>query len=1019
LGATLAVGVFVAALFADGKPGPRPAVSPQAERPNQGKPDAGPAEADIFKYQGFVVRSIRFRGLASEEFKLRPWLVQKEAEPLDRAKIQESIRNLYRTGRFSEIAVEAERQGQAQVELTFVFSPTYFIGNVSVDGAPGRPTPAQIVNASKLQLGEPFSREKLRQALERITRLMEDNGYYRSTLTDEEHPDEPTQQVAILLKMLPGERAHVGEVKVTGSPGLSKGQIEDTAHMHPGDPVSPDRVTKALERLRKKYEKQARLLAEVSITDRVYRPESNAVDYSFRIEPGPVVDIEVEGLKIKHSVLKKNVPVYEENAVDDDLLNEGRLNLLDYLQTQGYFDALVRVRKDPDPKGTRLRVLYSVERGSRHKLAVVQVAGNKYFDQETLLTRMQVQAAGKLLSHGRYSQALLNRDLEGLKELYRANGFQQISIKSQQEDNYQGHDDELAVVVQVEEGPQTLVGTLHLAGNDTLPEDRLRAQLSTVEGQPYSEYNVALDREAIVNLYLNEGFPEARLEASAKPAPGVADHVDVTFTLQEGERVFVDEVLVSGLNHTRSKVVQREITIRPGDPLSQNAMLETQRKLYDLGIFGKVDTALQDPDGKERDKNVLINLEEAKRYTFNYGIGFEVQTGQPSQGSVAPQGNTGASPRVSFEVTRLNFRGLNHTLLFKTNVGSLQQRALLSYQAPRWFGNDKLKLTVTAFYDNTLSVTTFTSQRLEASVQVEETLSRISTLLYRYSYRRVKAEIASNFNPDLVPLLSRPVRVGLPSLTYIRDKRDNPIETRKGNYTTLDAGVAAGQFGSEADFSRVVIQNSTYQPIGKKIVFARSTRIGLENVFSNTVLPFANQPIPLGHTTIPLPERLFAGGGNSHRGFAINQAGPRDLVSGQPLGGAAVFLNSLELRLPPLTLPFVQDNLSLVLFNDIGNVFDTPQNMLKGLLRYHQGNKPDCQSLSAASSGAVCNFNYTIVAIGAGLHYKTPIGPVRLDFGYNLNPPTFPVRAQGDPFHPPHIERARRFNLFFSIGQSF
>ena len=199
-----------------------------------------------------------------------------------------------------------------------------------------------------------------------------------------------------------------------------------------------------------------------------------------------------------------------------------------------------------------------------------------------------------------------------------------------------------------------------------------------------------------------------------------------------------------------------------------------------------------------------MNVQEAKRYTFNYGVGLEFQTGQPVAGGTnTPLGETGVSPRVSFGVTRLNFRGRNHTLTFKADVGSLQQRGLVSYDAPRLFNNPNWKLSFTTFYDNTVDVTTFTSQRLEGSVQAEQIISKASTMTYRFTYRRVKAsDIQNTISPDQIPLLSLPTRVGIPSFSYIRNKRDNDLESTKGNYTTMDGGVAHSAFGSETDFGR-------------------------------------------------------------------------------------------------------------------------------------------------------------------------------------------------------------------------
>ena len=167
------------------------------------------------------------------------------------------------------------------------------------------------------------------------------------------------------------------------------------------------RVSRALDRLRKKYQKQNRLLSQVAISSRTYRPETNTVDYAFDIEPGPKVVITVEGFKISRSQLRKNVPVYEENALDDDLLNEGRRNLLNYMQGLGYFDAKVTLQKNPASAG-EMRVTYDIDAGERHKLLKLAIIGNKAFTEEQIRSRMQIQPAGRFLAHGRYSQALLN-----------------------------------------------------------------------------------------------------------------------------------------------------------------------------------------------------------------------------------------------------------------------------------------------------------------------------------------------------------------------------------------------------------------------------------------------------------------------------------------------------------------------------------------------------------------------------------------------------------------------------------
>jgi outer membrane protein insertion porin family len=987
-----------------------------------------PALGDESSYQGLTVKEVHIANLSSSQDQkvLLDLISQKVGEPLDRERLRQSMQILYATGRFSDIRAEAERS-DAGVVISFLTSPNYFIGEVTVDGTPARPSETQVANASKLQLGEVFTSQRVDRALLNIKQLMEENGYYRSTATVEEHRYPETQQIGIKLHLHSGAQAQVGKVTVTGNHLYSGGQIQDIARLHPGDLVSAQRVTTALDRLRKKYQKHDRWLAQVTLAGRSYRSEANAVDYTLVIDPGPTVNIIVEGFHLKRSVLKQNVPVFEEDALDDDLLNEGRRNLLNYLQGRGYFEAKVTLKRKFEPASNRLTVIYDIDAGARHKLVGLHIAGNKYFRDELLRARMQTQPAPRLGSVGRYSQGLLSADVRGLEDLYRANGFAQIKITSSVEDDYHGRKNELAVTLKVDEGPQTRVGDFHLLGNAAFSEAQLSPYLNTAQGQLFSEYYISQDRESILNYYFNHGFPSATFEATAKPIPDVANEMTVTFTIHEGRQVSVDRVLVSGLNFTRPFVVQRELQMHSGDPLSQVDMLKTQQQLYDLGIFSQVDTAVQNPEGNEPVKNVLVQVKEAKRYTFNYGGGFEFQTGQPGLGQTSAQGSTGVSPLVSLQVSRLNFRGRDHTLTFDSRVGSLQQRGLISYDAPRWFNSSEWKLSISAFYDNSVDVTTFSSQRLEGTFQGEQTISKASTMDYRFTYRRVKASNIA-ISTDLIPILSLPVRVGEPGFSYIRNTRDNDLETTKGTYNTVDAGVASSYFGSQADFSRILIQNSTYyafgknRPADKKYVFARSLRVGVEDLFGGTILPEPGSACPStgSQSCMPLAERFFSGGGNSHRGFGLNQAGPRDPFTGFPLGGTALFLNNLELRFPPATLPFVQDNMSFAIFHDAGNVFTDGRDMFNSLLRWHQ----DKQTCELPATAQHCNYNYISHAVGVGVRYKTPVGPVRFDFGYNLNPPIYPkFVAVGNTSNPSHefdgASQLSHFNVYFSIGQTF
>ena len=1013
---------------------------PQPVESSQSATELAAKFGAITPYLGLAIDQIELPGVPPEEATaLLAATPLKIGEPLTREALHDAMQALFATGRFADIQAEADRAETTGVRLRFLTVANFFVGMLTMEGVSTNPSANQLASATRLQLGELYSPEKLERASAGIQRVLEENGFHKAKITISEQRDQQQHQVNMTFHIVLGPRALVGEISLEGDAGYSVAEIKDIAKLHSAEPVASGHITRALQRIRSRYQKQDRLLAQVEVASRTYRSDRNTVDYVFKVDRGPVVGIAAEGFKLSQRVLKRLVPIYEEGAVDDDLLNEGRRNLQNHLQTLGFFQATVSVSQHGTQDGKNVQVVYTINPGDRHKLAAIRISGNRFFPDELIRSHMQDQFAGRLFSHGRYSEVLLEEDVRNIETLYRASGYRQAEVKSKLVTNYQNDPSLLAIQITIKEGPQTRVGWVRIEGTYTLPQEQL-PEIQTAEGQGFDESSLADDRDTILGKYFDNGFPNAVVDVAYVPVPSPDNlpRVGVTFTIHEGEQFFVNQLYLDGLHYTRAGVARREMRVQPSAPFSQRDMLESQRRLYDLGLFKQVDTAIQNPDGTESRKNVLVTAREAERYTFDYGVGIEFQTGQPTFGTNQPLGRTGVSPMVSLGISRINVGGRHQTLTLKGNLGRLQQRGLVSYDIPKLLNRENLRFTATVLYDNTVDVSTFTSKRLEGTLQFSQLLKKdaatgreLTTLSYRFSYRQVQAtdiQVSSN----LIPLLSTPTRVGIPNFLYIRNRRDNDLESTRGSYTTIEGGVASSYFGSEADFSRVLIKNSTYHTFfrnrstGRGYVFARSTSVGVENPFGSTVLLDPAEAVPTTDTLIPLPERFYSGGGNSHRGFGLNQAGPRDPFTGFPVGGSAVFLNNLEMRFPNVMVPYLNDDIGLTVFHDMGNVFARPQEMLPSLGRFHQPDRQICFQPPPFGELSKCNYNYVSHAIGVGVRYQTPIGPLRFDFGYNLNPPVFPSYTDitintvtGHSVGQFGFQRAGHFNFSFSVGQSF
>jgi outer membrane protein assembly factor BamA len=505
-----------------------------------------------------------------------------------------------------------------------------------------------------------------------------------------------------------------------------------------------------------------------------------------------------------------------------------------------------------------------------------------------------------------------------------------------------------------------------------------------------------MDRNYILEVYQSSGFPDVTFDYSANPGPG-EHQMSVMYNIHAGDPRYVRDVLISGLHTTRSRLVDPNITIKTGDPLSWTEMGRMQRRLYNLGVFDKVDMAIQNQQGNTENKYVLYHVVEGRRYYTAIGFGAELARIGGSQTSLDnPGGATGFAPRGDFEFSRLNLWGLGHSLNFKSRYSTLDRRLSLNYLAPRFRNIDGRNISFTALYDNTRDVLTFTARRLEGSMQMSQRYSKATTFLWRYSWRDVRIDPNTlKINPALIPLVAQPAKIAMIAGNVVQDRRDDPTNAHRGIYNSLDLGVAEHFLGGNKNYLRFLGRNSYYKTIKSDWVLASNTQFGWIHPFFATpgLDPFAY---------VPLAEHFFGGGSTSHRGFPDNQAGVRDLVTGFPLGGNALLFHSTELR-----FPFLGDNINGVFFHDMGNVY---RDLGSISFRVHQKDIQD--------------FNYMVHAVGFGIRYRTPVGPIRVDLAYSINPPTF-YGLKGTYQQllfggaTPTIQSVSHFQFFISIGQAF
>lgn len=1006
-----------------------------------------------------------------------------QGKPLDRDQLARSIRTLYGTGDYADLRAVTTPVGSG-VRLDFVVRENFFFNRVLVEGLTPPPTDASAAAAMQLSLGHPYQQKDVDEGLSRLRDVLKEEGLYTAQVSAENVAHPETHEMDILVHVKPGPRARVESVKLKNGTAYHDVELLSRLKMKAGEPMTTARINRGTARIRKFLVKKGRLSARATVRRGEYNAAKNTVPLELEVTEGPQVELAVTGAKFSNGELKRLIPVYQEGAVDADLLEEGKRNLRERLEREGYFDAQVNYTtetKEVQGKGQQSKVTeevitYHIERGDRHKLAGIEIAGNHYFSKELLVSRLQVYGAA-FGSRGRFSRRLIESDAESMRGLYDTNGFLDAKVDGQILDNYKGKGGDILVRFAVQEGEQTRVASIAIEGIHAFKEEELLNVIGSTPGQPYSDFNVTTDRDNILALYFNEGFPEASFtataervtpeksangkeetkagaagngksqkkeeekEKSAKPEAAQAAPVRLTYHITEGPQTRVRRILLTGYSHTRIGVIQREIRVKPGEPLREGDVVESQRRLYNLGIFNRVTIEPQNPTGSDPDKDIVVLVEEAKRYTMAYGGGFEVQrlasTTNPTGGQIQ------AAPRGIFELTKVNLTGRADSLSLKVRGSTIEDRALLGYSIPNTFGSPHFSSQATAYTEKTQDINTFTEMRYEGSVQLTNQVTPFTTVLYRYAFRKVLvSNLNSHIAPQEIPLFEQPTLVSEFGVTWLRDARDNQADASKGSFNSADFNIASTTIGSSASFLRFFFQNSTYHPIKRRFSFARSLRIGILQPFANTESltfppPTATQcsgtTVPIGPTPeiIPLPERFFGGGGTSLRGFALNQAGPRDPCTGFPVGGQAMLVFNQEFRFP-MRLPYVGTQLGGAIFYDGGNVYSRLDRITfrayspkPVFVLQDPSLPPSATNPTLCVSNCTNELNYFAHTIGFGIRYATPVGPIRIDLGYQINRPQFVVpcvpSTTGTPVTPLCFKGTQlpRLQIFFNLGSTF
>ncbi|MGH9347376.1 MAG: POTRA domain-containing protein [Vicinamibacterales bacterium] len=960
------------------------------------------AGAQTSDFIGLPVTEVRIEqeGQAVADRLLRGLIGTTVGEPLSMRDVRETIDHLYGLGRFDDIQVIPERSG-AGVRLTYVLVPRHAVQAVEFRGRLGLPE-QDLRQAMTERFGALPSAARVNEVARALVDLYRQRGFVGATVEPRVEELHDPDRAVITFTMDAGTRAPIQRVEIEGLEGPDRVGLLSEVEARPGRPY--DSV--ALQRRLARYESdlRGRGYYEARATHRAdFTPGGQAV-VTISVDRGPRVSVAFAGDPLPQEVREELVPLRREGSVEEDLLEDAERGIEEYLHGRGYRDADVRHTRAQ--KGDELVITFTVSRGSRHVLDRVEIRGNRAVPAEELRKLVPAETGEPFV------ETAVDRGVDAITQTYRARGFTRArveplaSVLPRPAGSLGAADRRVELVLTVDEGPRTVIGSIVLQGNTVFSEGQIRELMATTPGRPYSEVEVAQDRDRLQLQYLNLGYEGAVVTPQVTLSDGDT-HAEVRFSISEGPQVLVDHIIIIGNRRTSTETIERALLLEPGEPLGYAARIESQQRLAALGLFRRFRiTDLR--HGSEPRRDILVEVEEAPPTTVGYGGGFEVVNRlRPTGPDRQAEERLELAPRGFVEVGRRNLFGKNRSVnLFarvglktrdadvdapvqESDYGFNEYRVVTAYREPRVF-DTPVDVLVTGTLDQAIrSSFNFRSRELRGEAGLR--LAQRYGISGRYSFEQNEL-FDERFTEEDKPLIDRlfpEVRLSKVSLSVFRDTRNDALDPDRGTFLSADNDLAARALGSEVGFVKTFLQAATFRrlPAERRVVVRLRGIVGLAQGFERPVeqvdddgLPIVGpdgRPVTVFVEDLPASERFFAGGDTSVRGFSLDRLGTAQTItpSGFPRGGNGLLVLNGEV------LVNVWRALDVVGFLDGGNVFPRVADM-------------DVTDLRAAA--------------GFGLRYRSPVGPVRIDLGFNLEPREL-VRGSLE----------RRSVLHVSLGQAF
>ena len=751
-----------------------------------------------------------------------------------------------------------------------------------------------------------------------------------------------TDSLHAVVEVIINEGAPVRVAPVTslGEPVFPRDELIKVSKLKAGEILSKETLERSESALADYYVKKNYVKVEIKTTESAMPDGKVAMD--FNIQAGPRLEVSFTGNKsFSDKNLRKILTFWEDKDVSDESVSENRDKINEYLKNEGYYFSTVTSRMEPSVNPPVVSVNFIINEGQRVRLEKVDISGNKEFSAEQIKDLLESRESSFFRSRYIIKEAV-DRDIEKIKSYYETGGYLKTSVDSGTK--FSGDGSNAYLSINITEGIKTVVGGVSINDGVGVKKETIMKELKLKAGSPFNPQQLKEDENSLLNLYSQQGFVNAAVDIEKKFSED-GGSVDLSYNIKENGKVTIGNIILRGNEDTEDKVILRELAIKSGQPLDYEKILKSQQKIYKLGYCSQVRMQPLEQQKGEPVQDLLVSVKEKDAGAVEFGVGY----------------GDWDEFRGSAEVSCRDLFGLGHRITARAEASTKESKAMLTYWWP-WFMGNKLDLHSGLIYLDAQKPNYHIIDFI-ANMGFDKSFGDHLTTSLLYQYERIKL---GTIRPGAVLAPEDKDKSNIASInpSAILDYRDNPLNPTKGSVYAGIVKIASRYIGSTVDFGKVTLQGGWYFPLYNKIVFAFSARGGIEGWFQSKF-------------DIPISERFFLGGASSIRGYNYETIAPK-AKDGTPTGGDSMALFNAEVRFP---LPY---GFGLVTFIDAGNAWLLNKNV-------------------AAADFQQTGANGLRYGAGCGLRYDTPVGPIRLDYGFKLRP--LPGESRG--------------MLHFTIGQAF